>query len=107
MSSPQGIVEKILQQGQASGPTRSIFSGAEDVFDALGLMSGSAAPARRLVFGAILGGGITYLVKPTVSFRQDGMPRPWVLSSPDAPDKTAMPWWMPAVAASLAFGFLV
>ena len=100
-----GAVEKILNGSK--GPLDDVFHGVEGMFDSIGLMRGDAAPARRLVFGVLVGGAAMYLIKPTVAFRQDGRPRPWVLSNPDAPDKTAVPWWLPAAAAGFFCGFLV
>lgn len=99
-------VDRILSR-EPEGAVARVWDSIESVYDSLGLMSGEAAQARRFVFGALLGSGIVYLVKPTVCFRADGTPRPWALLEPNAADKTALPWWMPGAAFGFFSGFMV
>lgn len=104
--SDQSPVDKILNRTPTS-PVAKLWDGIEGVYDSMGLMTGEAAQARRFVFGALVGGGIMYLMKPTASYNPDGTPRPWAMSSPNASDKTALPWWAPGLAFGFFSGFLV
>lgn len=99
-------VERILSR-EPTGLVEKTWGGIESGYDAIGLMSGEGAPAKRFVFGNIVGSGLMYLVKPAVAYNADGTPRPWALTSPGAANKTAMPWWMPGVAFGFFSGFMV
>lgn len=83
------------------------YDAIESVYDSLGLMTGEAAEARRFAFGAILGSGIMHIAKPSISYDSRGNARPWALLQPSAPNKTALPWWMPGLALGFFSGFLV
>lgn len=91
---PDGVVDAALDK-------------VEGVYDALGLMRGTAAEARRFVFGNIIGAGLVYIIKPTSAFTSDGRARPWALLQPDSPEKTAFPWWMPGLLLGAFSGFLI
>lgn len=79
----------------------------EGVYDALGLMTGSAAEAKRFVFGCLMGAGVVYVLKPTSAFTPDGRARPWALLQPESPDKTAFPWWIGGLLFGVFSGFFV
>ena len=83
-----------------------IISPFESMFDSLGMMRGSTAPLKRTLFGFGLGAGVTYALKPAVSFTGQN-PRPWVALKPDDPNATMVPWWMPGVATGFVFGVLI
>ena len=102
MDSP---VERILNP--PTSPLKSAYDVIESGYDSLGLLYGESAPARRFVFGALVGSGISYLVKPSYSFDASGNPRPWALSEPNSPNKTAFPWWLPGAAFGFFSGFMI
>jgi hypothetical protein len=100
-------VDRILNKESGGGVLDKAWRGVEGGYDSVGLMSGENAPAKRFVFGNILGSGIMYVMKPGISFGSDGTPRPWALTAPNAPNKTAMPFWMPGLAFGFFSGFMV
>lgn len=105
--SEQSPVDRILNRDAPTGVIGKAWSGVEGIYDSVGLMHGENAPAKRFVFGNIVGSGIMYAMKPAISFGPDGSPRPWALTSPNSANKTAMPWWMPGLAFGFFSGFMV
>lgn len=99
-------VAQILQ-GQDEGPLGKVYGGIESVYDTFGLMSGDGAEAKRFIFGNLVGSGIVFAAKPSFAFTASGEPRPWALLNPQAPTKTALPWWMPGLAFGFFSGFMV
>ena len=78
-----------------------ILDPVENGLDAVGLMQGQYAPAKRTLAGAALGAAIVWGIRPGICWSKDGKTlRPWSLTSKDA-DATPLPWWaivaMPAV----------
>ncbi len=84
-----------------------VLSPIEGALDAVGLMRGPTAPLMRAVVGAGIGAGISYGLRPEISFRADGSPRPWVVTDSGAPDATLIPHWMPSFAGAVFLGILI
>lgn len=101
----EGIVDRVLS-GPQEGPVGKAWAAIESLYDSLGLMSGSSAPAKRFIFGNLVGSGLVMMVKPGFAYSK-GQQRPWALTNPNAGNKTALPWWMPGVAFGFFSGFLV
>lgn len=81
----------------------------ESVFDALGAMQGSFAPAKRAAIGAGLGYGILML-KPSFACNPDGSYRPFILTAQTDADKqnaTIFPWWAVVGAPAAMFSLLI
>jgi len=78
----------------------------ENALDAVGLMQGPLAPAKRTVVGAALGAAVTFAWKPEIAFNQDGTLRPWSAMS-EEPNATPMPWWMFVAFPALVLGVLI
>ena len=84
-----------------------VIAPIESGLDALGLMRGPTAPLMRAVIGGGIGAAISYGLRPQISFRADGSPRPWSITDPDAPDATLIPHWAPAAAGAVFLGILI
>ena len=98
-------VDKILGH-KPTGPIDKVWESIENVYGSIGLMGGDSAPAKRFIFGNLVGSGIMMTVKPSFAYYK-GQPRPWALTSPGSQMKTALPWWMPGLAFGFFSGFLV
>lgn len=79
-----------------------VLTPLESVMDSLGLMRGSTAPLKRAIVGAGVGAGIVYGIKPAIMFDDNGEPRPWAVTNPDAANATMVPFWM-GIAAPAVF----
>jgi hypothetical protein len=77
----------------------------------LGLMTGTYAVPKRMVFGAVVGGAVVSWLKPGAMFSPDGRMRPWNVSQPDPgcdgvlPTNT--PWWIGPGIGAFLFGVLI
>jgi hypothetical protein len=82
----------------------------EDVLAPLGLMQGENAVAKRMAFGALLGGVIVSFFKPGNMFDDHGNARPWSLqvgSNYAGPEPTSFPWWTASIAGAVIFSTLI
>lgn len=105
-------VEDVLNEARgidkpADGIWGQVVFQAEKVYGALGMMEGDSAPAKRLLFTAIMATGAVYAIRPSSSFDKNGRPRPWAITSPNHPHKTHLPWFLYAVAGGMFGGFFV
>lgn len=101
----EGIVDRVLR-GPQEGPVGKAWAAIESGYDSLGLMTGASAPAKRFIFGNLVGSGLVLAIQPSFAYSK-GKQRPWALTNPGAPNKTALPWWMPGLAFGFFSGFLV
>ena len=85
-----------------------IMEPVEEVFDQLGMMQGEAAPLKRAAFGAALGYGIAFGLKPGFAFDGDKA-KPWYFTA--KPDEEAISTYVPAWAVvaipALIFSVLI
>jgi hypothetical protein len=102
----QGIVDTVLNRKSEASITERVWGSIEGVYDSLGLMEGSTAPAKRMIFTGGLASGVVYAIKPSSAFDSRGA-RPWILTSPGDPRATTSPWWIWAVAGAIFGGFFV
>lgn len=61
---------------------------------------------RAAVFGS-LGASVAYFVRPSMSFKEDGTPREWILLDPKNPESTLFPWWAYIVVPASLFAVFV
>lgn len=61
---------------------------------------------RMLVFGGA-GTAFAYAVRPSMSFFEDGSPRPWIITDSKNPQATLFPYWAYTVLPALVFGVFV
>ncbi len=106
-SSPQAVSKILAGENPNEGAVEKVIGGVEKGFDSIGLMKGQSAPAKRFLFGSLVGGGLVYAAKPGFAFKEDGTPRPWAISSPHMDDKTALPWFLPGIALGFFSGFMI
>lgn len=106
MSAPTDPVQSILQQSGAA-PTHAIITPIENVFDSLGMMDGSMSPVYRALFGFTVGTGAMYAIRPSISFDQNGSPRPWSYVRNQPGVSTALPWWLPGAVLAILSGVFV
>lgn len=99
-------IDRILNK-TPTGTVDKLWDGIEKIYDSIGLMSGDSAPAKRFLFGNLVGSGIVMMIKPSFAYTKNGTARPWALTNPQAQTKTALPWWMPGVAFGFFSGFMV
>ena len=84
----------------------TIMDVIEGAYDSIGLMRTESAPMKRFLFTGGLTYGIVYVAQPESMFDQNG-PRPWSLTSPDAPNATAFPHYLIPILAGFVGGFMV
>jgi len=104
---PMSTLEDILKTGKPKPLIESAYLKVESLYDALGLMSGSSAPAKRALFTGVVFGGAVYALKPKFAFSPNGQVRPWVITSPDNPNSTPLPWWYFAAAGAILGGVFI
>ena len=104
---PAAVTKILAGESPNEGIIEKTFGGVERGFDSIGLMRGGSAPAKRFLFGTLVGSGAVYALKPDWAFRKDGSPRPWAISNPQSEDKTALPWFLPGLAFGFFSGFMV
>jgi hypothetical protein len=79
----------------------------EHGLDAIGLMQGEYAPAKRTLAGAAVGAAFVWGVKPRLAWSKDGKTlRPWSLTSKD-PDATIVPWWAMVAIPAILLGVFI
>lgn len=78
----------------------------ETSLDSIGLMRGDYAPSKRFVLGAIIGGLITTQLRPNLMFTPEG-PRAWSVMSPNDPEATLVPWWVPSILLGTLLGIFI
>ncbi len=61
---------------------------------------------RVAVFGG-LGGATAYVIKPSMSFNDDGSAKPWILFDPSNPQAAIFPSWAFFLVPALIFGVLI
>jgi hypothetical protein len=84
-----------------------ILDPIENGLDAIGLMQGQYAPAKRTLAGCALGAAFVWGVKPDLCWKKDGRTlRPWKLTSND-PEATILPWWALVAAPGLLLGVFI
>lgn len=54
---------------------------------------GMATPVQRFAVGTAIGALIVYAARPSISFYQDGTPKPWALTAAESEDSTSVPFW--------------
>lgn len=106
-SSPAAVSKILAGENPNEGAVEKVFGVVEGAYDSIGLMRGPSAPAKRFLFGTLVGSGIVYALKPEFAFNRDGTPRAWALSNPQAQNKTAIPWFLPGLAFGFFSGFMV
>lgn len=86
-----------------------VLEPVENMFDSVGLMQGSAAPAKRAAVGAGVGAAIVYGTKSNMFFDQNGNYRPWKLTATKTEEKDAtwLPYWMMIGLPAFVFGVLI
>lgn len=61
---------------------------------------------RALVFGGA-GTAFAFAVKPSVSFKEDGSVKPFILFAPDDLDASVFPYWAWGVVPAVIFGIFL
>lgn len=64
-------------------------------------------PMGRAAWGGILGGTFAFVVRPSVSFHEDGTPREWIMLDSKNPEASIMPWWAWIVLPASFLGVFV
>ena len=102
---PGDVIDKLINKPKDT--VELLYEPIENGLKSIGLMTGTAAPARRLMFGFGIGSALTYMAKPTSMYDQQGNPRPWSLLDPEAENASPVQWWMPGAAAGVFLGLFV
>jgi hypothetical protein len=102
----ENIINQVLNRPREVSLTEQVWGRMEGVYDALGLMQGSAAPAKRMIVTGAAVAGVVYAIRPKSAFDSQGA-RPWVLTSPQDPRATPAPWWFYAGAGAIFGGFFI
>ena len=86
-----------------------ILEPIENLFDAMGMMQGEAAPLKRAAAGVALGYAIAYGIKPSFAFTADGKEKVFAgtSSAKDDPDATWFPAWAVVVVPAVIFSVLI
>lgn len=85
----------------------------EQVFSPLGLMSGDGAILKRFALGAVLGGVVVVLIKPSAMFDDAGNARPWSFLMSEGQQQlstaapTSIPWITGPIIGALIFGAFI
>jgi hypothetical protein len=82
----------------------------EQILAPMGLMEGDNAVAKRMAFGAVVGGAVVSFFKPSGMFDEAGNARPWSLQvgqNYTGPTPTSFPWWTASVVGAFIFGTLI
>lgn len=74
---------------------------------ALSVLPGAAYPAGRAAYGAALGAGLTFGLKPDFMFDKDGQPRKWIVFDPQDPNATIFPWWAGIAVPSILLSVFI
>ncbi len=102
----EDIIGQVMGKQRPASYTERVWGSIEGVYDSLGLMEGSAAPAKRMIATGALAAGIVYAIRPKSAFDKEG-PRPWILTSPADPRATTAPGWLWSAAGAIFGGFFV
>lgn len=83
----------------------SVIDQIEKFFDGMGLMTGNYAIAKRLLFGALLGGILITYIKPSIMFTEEGEAKSFGLEETE--ETTVLPWFIvPLIGAILSGVFI-
>lgn len=74
---------------------------------ALAALPFGGSPLGRAAITAAMGGAIAYYVRPSVSFDENGQPRPWILIDQQNPNATIFPWQAWVVVPGILFGIFI
>ena len=83
---------------------KSIMNPIENL---VGNLPGGGYPAVRAGYGAALGAGIVFGIKPALMFNKDGSERPWIVFEPKNKDSTVFPWWAAVALPAVLFGVFI
>lgn len=92
-----------------------VYDFIERFLDSLGLMTGELAVVKRMVFGAGVGTGLVWLIKPAIMFdRNTGVARPWTYfqakdenQNNNKLDPTMFPWFVAPIIGAFVLGVLI
>ena len=73
----------------------------------LGTLPFGTYPLGRAALTAGAGATFAFMVRPSVSFHDDGTPREWILLDQSNPQATIFPWWAWSVLPGVFFGIFV
>jgi hypothetical protein len=101
-------VEAIFQEAQrgAQDAAGGVLGAAESMFDSIGLMRHPLSPIGRMAVGFGAGAAVVWAVRPSISFDEDGQPRPSTWSSDD-PNATSVPWYAIAAVPAVICGTMI
>ena len=68
---------------------------------------GGATPMGRVMVFSTAGTAFAYLVRPSMSFNEDGSAKPWIVTDANNPNATLFPYWAYTVLPGLLFGVFV
>jgi len=73
----------------------TIYNFIEKFFDTLGMMSGNFAEMKRFAFGALVTGGVLYVIQPSIMFGEKGNMRQFALmpGNEGVEGTTYLPLW--------------
>jgi hypothetical protein len=96
-------------EGDLPSPIEKAWNFFEKVYEGAGLMEPGDAnsPAKRLVATAGVTSIVVWIAKPQIMFTADGEPKNWVITNPNDPNATHLPWWMVPLLGGFFGGFLV
>lgn len=92
------------------------IAAVEGVMDSMGMMSGGPeAYLKRAAFGAALGTGVVFAIRPSSMFYDDGTPRPFSFSQTGAnydgsgtgQHSTSIPWWSVPLGTAAFFSVFI
>lgn len=71
------------------------------------MIPGTSTPVGRAAIFGGLGAGIAFGTKPDFSFKQDGTPRPWIITNPGDKEATMFPYWAYVLVPGFIFSVLL